>query len=141
MFFSSLGAILTASQLGRLYSRISPRNLLLVSQGLYLVSLLSLPQVPDLAWTLFPILLFGMGQGLNIPNVQAQLLDAASATQRAAVMSVNGMLLRLGQTLAPVSFSYVMVTFGINWGFHLGVMLVCVLTLLVLAFVSSSSRI
>ena len=135
MVFSSIGAAVTASQLGRLYARFSSRSLLLASQALYLVSMVLLVNFPHFSWMLLPILIFGIGQGLNIPNVQAQLLNAATPQQRAAVMSVNGMLLRLGQTLAPVSFSLIMTACGLNWGFYAGMGLAAALAAMVILFV------
>lgn len=140
MMFSSLGAALVASQLGRLYGRFSPRFLLLFSQGLYLVSMALLMRAGGIAWTLFPILLFGMGQGMNIPNVQAQLLSAATPAQRASVMAVNGMLLRLGQSLAPVGFSFVMGMYGLDWGFYGGMVLTAFIAALTLVFVPRGGK-
>lgn len=141
MAFSSVGAAFVASRLGILYGRFSPRVLLLASQGLYLASLLTLTRATGLGWTLAPVLLFGAGQGLNIPNVQAQLLATASATQRASVMAVNGMLLRFGQSLAPVSFSLLMAAHGLEWGFYGGMLLACAIALLTFIFVPRRSRI
>ena len=135
MIFSSLGAALSASQLGRLYTRFSSRSLLFFSQGLYLAAMLMIVNFPALLWMLFPIFIFGLGQGMNIPNVQAQLLNAATPAQRASVMSVNGMLLRLGQTLAPVGLSFIMVAFGVDWGFYTGMILAGVIVTLVFFFV------
>ncbi|MCC8194964.1 MAG: MFS transporter [Deltaproteobacteria bacterium] len=135
MAFSSIGAALTASQLGRLYGRFTPRGLLLFSQILYVASLAAMVNVPGLWWAIAPTLVYGMGQGLITPNVQAQLLIAASPAQRASVMSVNGMLLRLGQTVAPVTFSAVMVGWGIPWGFYLGIGLSAAIVVLAVAFV------
>ncbi|CAK7002691.1 MAG: Bacillibactin exporter [Desulfovibrio sp.] len=135
MIFSSFGAAISASQLGRLYTRFSSRGMLLFSQVLYLAAMVMIIRFPSLLWMLFPIFIFGFGQGLNIPNVQAQLLNAASPTQRAAVMSVNGMLLRLGQTLAPVGLSSVMAAFGVEWGFYAGMLLACVIVALVCVYV------
>ncbi|GHV50179.1 MFS transporter [Deltaproteobacteria bacterium] len=137
MVVSSLGAAVTALQLGRLYTRFSSRGLLLFSQILYCASMLLLVNFTNLWWLLLPILLFGIGQGLNLPNVQAQLLNAASATERASVMSANGMLLRIGQTLAPVSFSFVMGGFGISSGFYLGIALSILLSMLVLLYLKA----
>lgn len=134
MMLSSLGTAATASRLGSLSKRYSARNLLLASQGLYVVALFFLPLAPGILWALFPLLVYGAGQGLNIPNVQSQLLLAAPPQQRASIMSVNGMLLRLGQTAAPVTFSFIVVTWGISWGFHLGILLACMLIILALAF-------
>ena len=134
--FFSVGAAFSASQLGKLYSKFSPRALLLFSQTLYVVSMVLLINTPSLIWALLPIALFGLGQGMNIPNVQAQLLSVATATQRASVMAVNGMLLRLGQSLAPVSFSFIMVNAGIEWGFYMGIVLAGTIAVLAMAFVS-----
>ncbi len=135
MAFSSVGAAFTASQLGRLYGLFSPRSLLLFSQVLYLVSLAAVANVPALWWAVVPILVYGLGQGLITPNVQAQLLIASTPAQRASVMAVNGMLLRLGQTLAPVSFSLVMASQGIAWGYYLGMALSLGIVALALLFV------
>lgn len=135
MAFSSVGAAMTSSQLGKLYGRFSPRSLLLFSQGLYLVSFVWMVNVPGLWWAALPVLLFGLGQGLNIPNVQAQLLTAATPEQRASVMSVNGMLLRIGQTLAPVSFSVVMVSWGISSGYYFAMSLALIIAFLTLRYV------
>jgi MFS family permease len=135
MIIASFGAAVASSQLGRLYTRFSSRGLLLFSQLLYCVSMLLMVNFTELWWLLLPVLLFGVGQGLNIPNVQAQLLDAASATERASVMSANGMLLRIGQTLAPLSFSFVMGGLGINSGFFLGIAFSLLMVALVLVYV------
>jgi MFS family permease len=135
MVASSIGAGIAASQLERLYAHFSSRALLLFSQGVYCVSIILMAQFTDLAWILLPVLLFGMAQGINMPNVQTQLLNAASATERASVMSVNGTLLRLGQTLAPVGFSIVMGGFGINSGLYLGILLAVALSILTLLFI------
>lgn len=135
LIFSSLGAALSASQLARFYRYFSSRGMLFFSQGLYLVSMLLMVRIPDLFWLLAPIFIFGFGQGMNIPNVQAQLLNAATPAQRASVMSVNGMLLRLGQTLGPVGLSSVMQHFGMEWGFYSGMFLAAAIIILVFFFV------
>lgn len=135
MMFSSLGAALSASQLGRLYTRFSARNLLFFSQALHLAAMFMIVNSPALVWMIFPIFIFGIGQGMSIPNVQAQLLSVATPAQRASVMSVNGMLLRLGQTLAPAGLSTVMMAFGVDWGFYVGMTLAGIIIALVYFFV------
>lgn len=134
MMLSSLGTGLISLYLGRLSDRFSSRNLLLGSLVFYITALLLMPSLPNLWWTLFPLFLYGLGQGLSIPNVQTQLLEAAPADQRATVMSVNGMLLRLGQTLAPVSFSMIVVRHGIDWGFYSGIVVSLCLGMLIIVF-------
>lgn len=134
MMLSSLGTGLISFYLGRLSDRFSPRNLLLGSLGFYVTALFLMPSSPALWWTLLPIFLYGLGQGLSIPNVQTQLLEAAPADQRASIMSVNGMLLRLGQTLAPVSFSMIAVKHGIDWGFYSGIAVALCMGVLIIFF-------
>lgn len=134
MIFSSLGTAAVSFRLGFLSRRFSPAAILFCSQGLYVATLLLLPLTPGLYWALAPLFLYGIGQGLNIPTVQSLLLQAAPQELRASVMAINGMLLRLGQSLAPVSFSAVMASFGIAWGFYAGIILAGLLALLVIIF-------
>jgi predicted MFS family arabinose efflux permease len=140
MVVSSIGAAVSASLLGRMYARFSARALLLLSQALYCASMLLMTQFDNFSWIFLPILLFGIGQGLNTPNVQAQLLNAADAAERASVMSANGMLLRLGQTIAPVGFSLVMGGFGLDSGFYLGIAVSVLFSALVLLYVPKKTR-
>jgi MFS family permease len=49
-----------------------------------------------------PVLLFGIANGLNVPSILTVLNDYAPDEYRAAFMSMNGMVLRLGQTLGPL---------------------------------------
>lgn len=171
MLFSAMGTGVMAVQLGGLSKRHSPRKLLVVSQCLYLVSLLlfalishfsgpdmilaagSEPLAPGavseadaalgaygLYWLGLPIFLFGLGQGLNIPNVQTQLLQASGAAQRASIMAVNSMLQRIGQTVAPIGFSAVMVAVGLEAGFFVAILLALLVIFLAMAFLPKSDK-
>ena len=44
----------------------------------------------------------GIAHGLFIPNIQTALVGMAPLSERAAFMSVNSMVLRIGQTLGPI---------------------------------------
>lgn len=46
-------------------------------------------------------------------------------------MSINGMLLRIGQSLAPVSFSALAAALGYAWGFYGGIGIALLLSILV----------
>lgn len=135
MVLSSLGTAGIASRLGPLSRRFGPARIMLCSQALYVATLLLLPLCEDIRLALFPLLLYGIGQGLNIPTIQALLLQTAPQGLRASIMSVNGMLLRLGQSVAPVGFSAVAASFGINTAFYAGIAIAVLLCLLVLAFI------
>ena len=116
----SLSTALTSSQLGRLTHRFSPPKLLTTAYVLYAVAMAIIPFLP-LLWTLlFATVVFGVGQGLNIPTVQTLLAELAPMKQRAAVMSVNGMVLRLGQTLGPLVIGGIYTIWGLDGAFFVG---------------------
>ncbi|MDL2272168.1 MFS transporter [Desulfovibrio sp. OttesenSCG-928-I05] len=124
---SSLGAAIMASQLGRLSRRYSSVRLMAVAQFFYIAALIIFPFMPT-AWMLaLPALLFGCGQGLNISSIQALLMADTPAGQRGAIMAVNGMLLRLGQTTGPILFGAIIAAFGIGTSFHAGAILACIM--------------
>lgn len=141
MLFSALGLGLVSSQLGRLSQRHGPRRLLMRSQFFYLAAFLLIPLLlpagpailglPLTFWLLaLPVFIFGLGQGLNVPNVQTQLLQAAEPEQRASIMAVNAVLLRLGQTIGPLLFSLMMLWRGLDAGFYLAILLAAAIFLL-----------
>lgn len=116
----SFSTAITSAQLGKLSSRFNSRSLLRTSYVLYLISMLAMPLVPTL-WALpIPVILFGTAQGLNIPTLQSLLAGYAPIEHRAAVMSLNGMVLRLGQTLGPVIMGGIYALAGLNATFFTG---------------------
>jgi len=112
----SFTTALTSSQVGRLARGRS--QIVLIAFLLYTLSLTLIPLVPSPWLMLIPTLLLGVGQGLNIPSVQTLLAELAPIEYRAAFMSVNGMVLRLGQTLGPVLTGMVASTYGIRAPFY-----------------------
>jgi len=114
----SLATALTSSQLGRLTKLWPQRTLLLASCALFAVALLTIPLAPSL-WTLgISILLFGLGQGLSIPNLQTLLASLAPIEHRGAFLSINGVILRLGQTVGPPLMGVVFSVWGIDSTFY-----------------------
>jgi predicted MFS family arabinose efflux permease len=97
----SLATALTSSQLGRLVRLCSEKMLLEIACGLYALALLMTPLAPNLPVLGIPVVLFGIAQGLSIPNLQTLLASLAPIEHRGAFMSVNALVLRLGQTLGP----------------------------------------
>lgn len=104
IIMSSMSATtaLTSWQLGRLTRMFSEKSLIKVSYILYTLSLLIIPQVTHEYLFLLATILFGMAQGINIPSIQTLLAGLAPEEYRAIFMSVNGMVLRLGQTIGPL---------------------------------------
>ncbi len=93
---------LASSQAGRLAARFGQRALLFGALVLFLGSMAGMPLAPSPAWLSIPLALFGAAEGVYLPAMLTMLAGLAPAEQRAVVMAVNGMILRLGQTLAPL---------------------------------------
>jgi ACDE family multidrug resistance protein len=72
-------------------------------------------------WVLaLPAVLLGFSFATTIPVVQVMLAAVAPADRRGAVMSLNGTVLRLGQTLGPAVMAAVHHVAGINAVFFAG---------------------
>ncbi len=105
----SLGGCLSSAFLGRLTGRFSLRTLLAGSQLLYIAGLLAIPLVPASAmpFLALPLIIYGLGQGLNTPIVIMLQVRRAPDENKASIMSTHNMLMRLAQSLAPVMFGYI----------------------------------
>jgi MFS family permease len=104
LFMSGFSAVtaLTSSQLKRINKIFKPKTQLKISAVLYMVSMI-LISLSQYHWQLFfPILTFGIAHGMLIPGVQTLLVGFAPITERAGFMSINSMVLRLGQTIGPI---------------------------------------
>ena len=99
---ASLVTALTSSQLGRLTGIFKETSLLKAAFLLYAVALAAVPFAPNPWLLLLPATVFGVAQGLNVPNLLTLLNGFAPDENRGAFMSVNGSVLRLGQTIGPL---------------------------------------
>jgi ACDE family multidrug resistance protein len=102
MSVSSVASALTSSQLGRIGRRWSGRALIAAAAVLYVVATLMMPAVSRPWLLVIPTSVFGIAQGINLPSLMTLLATLAPMEQRGVLMSVNGMVLRLGQTLGPM---------------------------------------
>lgn len=99
---SSIGNLVSGAMLGRLSARYTPVQMLLISYLIYAGALVMIPFMPA-AWSLgIPAILFGAAIGINNPNIQTLIAKTVRPEQRAAILSINGMVLRLGQTTGPL---------------------------------------
>lgn len=113
----SLTTAITSSQLGNLTKRFRERTLLKVAFVFYAFGLIIIPVTSHLWLLLIPTILFGIGHGLNIPNIQTLLAGWAPMKQRAVIMSLNGMVLRTGQTLGPIIIGGIYTFWGLDGAF------------------------
>ena len=98
----SVSTAIVSSMLGRLRKKFSGRLLLYVSFILYGAVLALMPLIHHWGLVAVAVILFGVAHGINIPNIQTMLVGFAPIKERAAFMSVNSMVLRVGQTAGPL---------------------------------------
>ncbi|MFP4558201.1 MAG: MFS transporter [Archaeoglobaceae archaeon] len=108
----SLSTAITSSQLGKLVRTFNEVTLLKIAYVIYAVTLIAIPFAPSIWIILIPALLLGVAQGTNIPNIYTLLAGLAPIEHRAAFMSINGMVLRIGQTIGPFLMGLIYVASG-----------------------------
>jgi ACDE family multidrug resistance protein len=132
---ASLTTALTSSQLGNLTGRFSEKTLLKAAFVLYAVALVAVSLVPNVWLLILPAVLFGVAQGINIPNVFSLLNAHAPSENRGAFMAVNGMALRAGQTIGPLLMAAAAATLGLTGAYLAAAALAALAFALVLALV------
>jgi len=132
MSAASLATAFASFWVGGLAHRFGSRSLVKTGFALYVLSLVLLPLATNL-WTLsLPILLFGVANGLNVPSILTVLNDYAPSEFRAAFMSMNGMVLRLGQTLGPLLIGMAVELVGMVGSFFVSAALALVMLVIMI---------
>lgn len=98
---SSIVTAFTSAQLGKLTQRFNERTLIRTAATLYMLIFLIIPSIDNIWYFVFPIALFGVAQGINIPSILNLLTGYAPKDFRAAFLSINWMVMRIGQALGP----------------------------------------
>ncbi len=120
MSVMSVVTAITSFQLPRINRMVNPKSQLIIATGFYLISMIILSLLPTLPVVILGIGLFGMGHGIIIPAIQNQLVSKAGIQERAAFMSLNSMVLRIGQTLGPLLIGIFYSLGGISTAFLAG---------------------
>jgi predicted MFS family arabinose efflux permease len=110
----SVVTALTSASLGRISRRVPERALVRVGLVAFAVGLAITPTVSTFWAMALPAVVLGFAFATTIPVVQTILAGLAPAERRAAFMSLNGMVLRLGQTLGPVLSAAVYAALGLD---------------------------
>ena len=117
--------------MGRLTNHFSPSLLLTAAYLSYFISLVLIPFVGNEWLMILPAIFFGTAQGINIPNIQTLLVGLAPKKYRAAFMSLNGMVLRIGQTLGPMVVGIFYTIGGIRYAFWGGAVVAVIMFIIV----------
>lgn len=116
----SCSTAVTAANLGRLAARFGRSRVLAGGFVVFAVALAGIPLAPTVVLLSLPAILLGSSFATTIPVVQVLLAEIAPADRRGAVLSFNGTVLRLGQTLGPPVMAAVERFAGIDAVFHVG---------------------
>lgn len=108
---STAGALLT----GRLTSRFGRRAVATGSAVLFALALSVLALVVSLPMVVLGIVLFGLGEGLAIPTLQALAAGAGTDEQRGTLVATQVGMARLGQTIGPLVLAPLATT-GLAYG-------------------------
>lgn len=115
---ASVSSGLVATQLGRLSAIVSEDRLIQLSLVIDGVALVLMPLSPAPWGVGAASLLFGVAQGLNQPALQTRLAELASDASRGILLSLNGMILRLGQAIGPLLLGIALAMGGIGAVFY-----------------------
>ena len=117
---ASWATALASSKLSWFTRHVDVRLLVRLSFLIDAAMLALMPLVP-LIW-LMPVaaFVFGLAQGISIPAIQSLLTEKAPMRYRAAFLSVNGTIFRLGQTLGPLLMGIVITVGGTDLVFYTG---------------------
>jgi ACDE family multidrug resistance protein len=104
LFTMAITSALVSSQLGKIHKVISVSSLVTLGFLLEAISLGLIPLWPRVELILVSTLIGGLAMGISLPSLMTYLTGVAPAEYRAGVLSVNAMMLRVGQTLGPLLF-------------------------------------
>lgn len=111
---ASVSSGLTATQLGRVSLIVSKKRLIQGSLLINALALLLIPLAPAPWGVGAASMLSGVAQGLNQPALQTRLTELASDASRGVILSLNGMVLRLGQAVGPLLLGGALVLGGLD---------------------------
>ena len=134
MSIASLSNAVIASQLGRINRRLSLLAIINLGFSLYALAMVLIPFMPNLWLLLIPAIICGMANGANMPSIQTSVAELAPLEYRAAFMSLNTTMLRLGQTIGPPLLGLAYVYGGLDATFFAGAGLALLVPIVSIAF-------
>jgi MFS family permease len=133
MTVAALSNAVMASQLDKIHRRFSISTIIGISFIIYALSNVMAPFIPDMWLLLIPAVLSGIGNGATLPGVQTAVAGLAPMEYRGTFMSLNSMMLRLGQTLGPPIIGIAYAYGGINATFFSAAAIAAAVPLVIIA--------
>lgn len=123
MSLTSVTTAIVSSRLGWINKNIKVKAQLVIGSVSYMAAMLVMTFADEYFLLAISVMIFGIGHGIIIPSIQNLLVGFASIQERAAFMSVNSMVLRLGQTLGPLIVGFFYTLSGLSFSFVTGAVL------------------
>jgi MFS family permease len=105
----AVGAMITASQAGRIVRGRDPADLVFVGFALGGVSVLLIPLLPSLGLVAASLFVYGLGNGLISPLQKTLLTTNAPPETRAGVVSLDRVLQQVAKSIAPALMGVLLV--------------------------------
>jgi MFS family permease len=140
MSIMSIVTAVVSSQLGRLNRKFTAKKLLIYSAIFYVLALTLIAYANTWLVIFIAIVTFGCGHGLFIPNVQNLLVGYASINERAGFMSINSMVLRIGQTIGPVTVALFYNLGGLRYAFLTGTIVALIMVIISIVIITEPKR-
>jgi len=102
----SLASAIVSSQFGRISNWRSPTQLVSLGFVAYGSSLIGLWFAPSPLYVGVSLLVFGAGIGITMPSIDTAIVTIVSSRLRAGMMGMRTSVLRLGQTVGPIAFTF-----------------------------------
>lgn len=107
----SVASATVSSQYGRISQWRTASQLVALGFVAYGVSLLGVWMAPSPIAVGAALLAFGVGFGIVMPSIDTTVITLVSSELRAGMMGMRTSLLRLGQTVGPIAFTFLAETF------------------------------
>ncbi len=112
MAANAIGSVGGSIALGHLVRRFALRSVGLGALAVLIVTVAAVPFLPSLATMIVVAAMLGVAMGMFLTLVQSQVAERAPVQQRGAVLALNGMMIRLGQTIGPILMSLLLTVGG-----------------------------
>jgi ACDE family multidrug resistance protein len=117
MSLASITMAIVSASIGKINRIFGSKRMIIIGIGFYFASMILFAVSASYWFIVLPALLYGLAQGMVLPTIQTLLVGFAPLQQRAAFMSVNSMVLRIGQTAGPVVIGFASALGGIQYAF------------------------
>lgn len=108
----SLTAAVTSMFYGKISAKTGHRKLFAFVFVMNAIALLSVTFISSLYLLFIPMVIFGIGFGLNLPNMQALIIKHSPENQRGSIVSINRTCTLLGQFTGPLISGLILLLFS-----------------------------